>query len=211
MKTTLYLIRHGETDANVAGMWQGSTDSPLNTRGKAQAKALAQRLANEKLPIAVIYSSPLQRAQQTAKILAQALANAPIILDANLAEFHLGEWEGLSYETLREEKQLWKKMAENPDFAPPGGESARAFAMRLLNSVQTIVEKHQGKHIAVVGHGGAMATLLSMLIDRDGSRWRDYLMANASLTKLVFDPAPRLIYFSDISHLHDVGNLGEWR
>ncbi len=211
MKTTLYLIRHGETDANVAGMWQGSTDSPLNARGVAQARALARRLVAEKLPIAVIYSSPLQRAQQTASILAQALGHVPIILDPGLAEFHLGEWEGLSYETLRNEKQLWKKMAEDPDFAPPGGESARAFAMRLLNSIQNIVEKHAHEQVAVVGHGGAMATLLSMLIDQDGSRWRDYLMHNASLTKLEFDPTPKLIFFSDIAHLDEVGNLGEWR
>ncbi|HHB89841.1 MAG TPA: histidine phosphatase family protein [Anaerolineae bacterium] len=211
MMTTLYLIRHGETDANVAGEWQGSTDSPLNARGVVQAQALAQRLAVEQFPIAIIYTSPLQRARQTADIIAQALGNIPIIPDPNLAEFHLGKWEGLSYKQLRDEKQLWKRMREDPDFSPPGGESPRAFAMRLLNSIQTIIQKHPGEHVAVVGHGGAMATLLALLINRDGSRWSDYLMPNASLTQLVFDPEPRLISFADITHLEDVGNLKTWR
>ena len=211
MPTTLYLIRHGETDANVAGVWQGSTDSPLNARGEAQARALARRLADEALPIIAIYTSPLQRARQTAAIIARALGDVPVISDPGLAEFHLGEWEGLSYEQLRDEKRLWARMAEDPDFAPPGGESPRAFAMRLLNSIQTIAQKHAGESVAVVGHGGAMATVLSLLIDQDGGRWREYLMLNASLTELVFDPEPRLVMFSDIAHLKDVGNLDKWR
>ena len=211
MPTTLYLIRHGETDANVAGVWQGSTDSPLNARGEAQARALARRLADEALPITAIYTSPLQRARQTAENIARALGDVPVIPDPGLAEFHLGEWEGLSYEQLRDEKRLWARMAEDPDFAPPGGESPRAFAIRLLNSIQTIAQKHAGESVAVVGHGGAMATVLSLLIDQDGGRWREYLMHNASLTELVFDPEPRLVTFSDIAHLKDVGNLDKWQ
>ncbi|HEY80008.1 MAG TPA: histidine phosphatase family protein [Anaerolineae bacterium] len=210
-QTILYLIRHGETDANVAGVWQGSTDSPLNARGEAQARALARHLADERLPIAAIYTSPLQRARQTATIIARALGDVPVIVDSGLAEFHLGEWEGLTYEQLREEKQLWKRMGEDPDFAPPGGESARDFAMRLLHSIQTIVQTHAGESVGVVGHGGAMATALALLLDGDGSRWRDYLMHNASLSKLLFDPEPRLLFFSDVSHLKGVGNLEKWR
>ena len=210
MRTTFYLIRHGETDANVAGVWQGSTDSPLNERGMAQAQALAQRIAREQLPIRVIYSSPLQRARRTAELVAQALDGVPVILDPGLAEYHLGVWEGLTYEQLKDEKRLWELMAEDPDFAPPGGESPRQFAMRLLNSFQKILEAHQGETVAVVGHGGALATALSMLLDQSGDTWREYQMLNASLSKLVFDPAPRLEFFSDVSHLKEIGNLGEW-
>ena len=209
--TILYLIRHGETDANVAGAWQGATDSPLNPRGEAQARALARRLAKEGHPITAIYTSPLQRARQTAEIIAQALGIPSVIPDPGLAEYHLGEWEGLSYDELRDEKRLWERMAEDPDFAPPGGESPRQFAMRLLNSIQTIVARHPGEQVAVVGHGGAMATVLALLIDRDGGRWQEYLVHNASLTEVVFDPEPRLVTFSDIAHLKHVGNLDKWR
>ncbi len=211
MPTILYLIRHGETDANVAGVWQGSTDSPLNQRGLAQARALARRIAREQLPLSVIYSSPLRRARQTAESVAQALGDVPIILDPGLAEYHLGEWEGLSYQQLKEEKHLWDRMAADPDFTPPGGESPRHFALRLLNSFQTITQKHAGETVAVVGHGGALATALSMLLDKSGAAWRQYQMLNASLSKLVFDPEPRLAFFSDVSHLQHIGNLGEWQ
>lgn len=211
MPTTLYLMRHGETDANVAGVWQGSTDSPLNQRGLAQARALAQRIAREQLPISIIYSSPLRRARQTADAVSLALSDVPVILDPGLAEYHLGDWEGLTYEQLKDEKRLWARMAEDPDFTPPGGESPRQFAMRLLHSFQTITQKHAGETVAVVGHGGALATALSMLIDHSGDTWRQYQMLNASLSKLVFDPAPHLEFFSDTSHLQDIGNLGEWQ
>lgn len=210
MTTILYLIRHGETDANAAGVWQGSTDSPLNERGIAQARALAQRIAREQLPIRAIYTSPLRRARQTAEFIAQALDNARVITDPGLAEFHLGEWEGLTYEELRDEKRLWEQM-DDPDFSPPGGESPRAFAMRLLSSFQTILQTHPGETVAVVGHGGAMATLLSLILDGSGATWREYQMLNASLTRLEFDPDPRLVFFSDISHLESIGNLGEWQ
>ena len=209
--TMLYLIRHGETDANVAGIWQGSTDSPLNARGEMQAQALARRLANEGLDLAAIYTSPLQRAYQTARIIAQALGDVPVIPDPRLEEYHLGQWEGLSYEALRDEKRLWERMAQDPDFAPPGGESPRQFATRLLQSFQTILKKHAGEQVAVVGHGGAMATVLALLLHQDGSRWTDYRMLNASLSKLVLDPEPRLVFFSDVSHLADIGSLEQWR
>jgi len=211
MPTTLYLVRHGETDANVSGVWQGSTDSPLNARGQTQARALARRIAREQLPISLIYSSPLRRARQTAEFIAEALDAFPIVLDSGLAEYHLGEWEGLTYEQLKDEKHLWDRMAEDPDFMPPGGESPRQFATRLLNSIQTIVDQNAGETVAVVGHGGALATALSMILDQNGAAWRQYQMLNASLSKLVFDPDPRLEFFSDISHLQDIGNLGEWQ
>jgi broad specificity phosphatase PhoE len=209
--TTLYLIRHGETDANVSGIWQGSTDSPLNARGLAQARAIAQRVAREQLPIQHIYSSPLQRARHTAEYIAQALGDVPITLDAGLAEFHLGQWEGLSYAELNDEKRLWARMDEDPDFAPPGGESPRQFAMRLLHSFQTILQKHEGETVAVVGHGGALATVLALIVEQDASLWRAYQMLNTALSKLVFDPKPRLVYFSDISHLDAIGNLQKWK
>jgi DNA-directed RNA polymerase specialized sigma54-like protein len=64
---------------------------------------------------------------------------------------------------------------------------------------------------AVVGHGGALATALSMILDKSGNTWREYQMLNTALSKLVFDPEPRLEFFSDVSHLEEIGNLGEWQ
>ena len=208
--TTLLLVRHGETAANVAGTWQGSTNTPLNERGLAQAHALASRLADEAPDIVAIYSSPLGRATQTAEIIAQKLGELPVQTDPALAEFNLGDWEGLTYEALRSEKRLWERMAEDFNFAPPNGESAVEFAMRLLNVFQTIAARHPGEKVAVVSHGGAIATALAMLIEQDGSRWGAYQMANCGLSELVFDPEPHLVRLNATEHLVTTGRLGDW-
>ncbi|HEY52843.1 MAG TPA: histidine phosphatase family protein [Caldilineae bacterium] len=208
--TTLLLVRHGETDANVSGVWQGSTNSALNARGQVQARAIAARLAANNPPLVAIYSSPLDRAAQTAKIIAQAVGNPPLEFTPALAEFDLGEWEGLTYEQLRHEKRLWEKMNVDPNFAPPGGESAVEFAMRLVRSFQAIAARHQGQTVLIVSHGGAISTALAMIIDQDGTRWTSYQMANCALSELAFDPAPRLVRLNDIEHIDGIGALGEW-
>jgi broad specificity phosphatase PhoE len=207
---TLLLVRHGETAGNAAGVWQGSTNSTLNARGEAQARAVAARLAADGLNIAAIYSSPLGRAAQTAKTIAQAVGNPPLELTPALAEFDLGEWEGLTYEQLRHEKHLWDLMGEDPNFAPPGGESAVEFATRLVLAIQSIAARHQGQTVLIVSHGGAISTALAVIVDQDGTRWTSYQMANCALAELVFDPAPRLVRLNDTEHLERIGTIGEW-
>ena len=208
--TTLLLVRHGETAANAAGVWQGSTNGILNHRGKEQAQAIATRLATDNSGIVAIYSSPLSRAANTAKIIAQAVGNPPLELTPTLAEFNLGEWEGLTYEQLRHEKHLWERMNTDATFAPPGGESAVEFATRLVHGFQSIAGRHQGQTVLIVSHGGAISTALAVLIDQDGTRWTSYQMANCALSELTFDPAPRLIRLNDTEHLDDIGSLGDW-
>lgn len=208
--TTLFLIRHGETAANASGTWQGATNSDLNERGQVQAQAIAGRLAGDEYQISAMYSSPLGRATQTAGFIAQAVGDPPLELDPALAEFNLGDWEGLTYENLRFEKKLWEKMDTDPNFQPPGGESAVAFATRLVVAIQSIAARHPGETVVVVSHGGAIATALSILIEQDGSSWPKYQMANCGLTKLVFDPAPRLAFLNDTAHLDGIGAIAEW-
>ena len=208
--TTLLLVRHGETDANVTGIWQGSTDGILNRRGEVQAHAIATRLAADNPGIVAIYSSPLSRAVRTAEIISQEVGNPPLERTPTLAEFNLGEWEGLTYEQLRHEKRLWELMNADPTFAPPGGESAVEFATRLVHAFQSIAGRHQGQTVLIVSHGGAIATALSMLIEQDGTRWTSYQMANCALSELTFDPAPRLVRLNDTEHLDGIGTIGEW-
>ncbi|NOZ50193.1 MAG: histidine phosphatase family protein [Chloroflexi bacterium] len=209
--TILYLIRHGETDANLHGIWNGATDSPLNERGVAQAQAVARRLQDEAHDLAAIYTSPLLRARQTTQSIVARLHLHPIHVWPELAEFNLGAWEGLSYETLQYEKKLWDRMKADPFFAPPGGESAAQFAMRLVTAIRSIAQQHPAQRVVVVSHGGAMATVLAMLVEQDGQNWRAYQMANCSLSELAFQPEPRLLRLNDTSHLDAVGKLDDWR
>ena len=204
--TTLLFIRHGETDANANGQLEGATDKPLNAAGQAQAQAVAARLVRENRPIQAIYSSSLTRARQTAAPLAAALGDLPVQVDPDLSEFHLGEWDGLTLEELRDEKQLWARMATDPHFAPPGGESAMQFGLRLVRAVRAILGRHPGQTVAIFSHGGALATVLAVLLENQGNRWPGYLMDNGGISEVVFEPAPRLVRMNDVSHIREMLN-----
>jgi len=208
--TTLLVVRHGETAANVSGAWQGSTDSPLTERGRLQAELLAQRLAAEGRAVAAIHTSPLGRARQTAEILAARLGHPSILPDPGLAEFHLGEWEGLSYDALRFEKRLWTRMAADPHFTAPGGESAAAFAMRLVASFGAIAGQHPGQTVVIVSHGGAIATALAMLVAGDGGRWLEFQMANCGLSEVAWGERPQLVRLNDTTHLNGAAKPQSW-
>ncbi len=206
--TVLILARHGETDANVAGTWQGATDHPLNARGHAQAEALARHLRRHHPDIAAIYTSPLTRARQTAETVARRFPGVPLHVDQDLSEYNLGAWEGLTYEELRYEKRLWERMAQDPHWAPPGGESAYRFATRVINAFRRIAQRHPGQKVLVISHGGAIATALALLLQGDGSRWREYQMSNCAYSVLVLGAEAQLQRFNVTEHLEEVGHGG---
>ena len=153
--TELILIRHGETDWNVQGRFQGQIDVPLNAVGQRQAAAMAERLAQERVD--VFYCSDLLRTRQTAEpaALKLALAAAP---DAALREQHFGILEGLSFEEVkaRHPHELAAWMRHDPDYALPSGESVRAFHARVVGAVHALAARHAGQRLAVVTHGGVL-------------------------------------------------------
>ena len=94
----LLLVRHGQIDANVQRIWHGSTDSPLTELGEQQAARTAQHLAAERPQVAAVYASPLGRTRATAEPIARALG-VQLEIEPGLAEFGIGELEGVSYRT----------------------------------------------------------------------------------------------------------------
>jgi alpha-ribazole phosphatase len=154
--TRLLLIRHGETDWNVEGRWQGQADVPLNRRGRQQAVTVARSLCNTN--IHAIYSSDLQRAWQTARVLAR-IKNLPIQGDARLREIHQGEWQGLLIDEIQMKyAHEFRRRHDNPlQVAPPGGETALQARDRVVNMVNEIVKKHAEDTVAVVSHGFVIA------------------------------------------------------
>lgn len=151
--TTVLLIRHGRTTANASGMLAGRTPGiELDERGRAQAEALAARLAA--VPLAAVVSSPLERTRQTAEALIAARPDVQLRLDEQLTECDYGHWSGRDLKTLAKEP-LWKTVQAHPAAAVfPGGEAMAAMSARAVTAIRRW-NSELGDHAtyAVVTHG----------------------------------------------------------
>jgi broad specificity phosphatase PhoE len=199
--TQVTLVRHGETSANALGVWHGSTDTALTPAGRRQAERVAAHLALTRADASALYASPLTRARDTARPIAERLGLGAQV-EADLREYHLGAWEGISYAELVREHRLFERMRADPDWQPGGGESARQVAERLAAQLAAIAARHEGERVIVVSHGGALTLGLGLLLDRELSAWRR-LMDNCAISDLVFDPAPRLQSWNEVAHLEN--------
>ena len=154
------LVRHGETDYNATGRFQGRADTRLNDRGREQSRALACALANAGL--LALYSSPLARARETAQIVGAQLGLAPVY-DDRLVEADTGEWQGrLCADVIAEDPggfAAWR--AAEPAFRFPGGESVAEQAARVAASLADVAA---GPLPAlVVTHGGAIRAVVGVV------------------------------------------------
>jgi probable phosphomutase (TIGR03848 family) len=157
---TLLLIRHGENDFLKQGRLPGRLpDIHLNERGREQSVALAETLKTA--PIRAIYSSPLERAVETAEPLARILG-LPIQIRPALLDTDVGEWQGLYLKELRK-LSLWKQVHAHPStFRFPGGESFIEFQQRLVSEIESLVVAHKPKDmLAVVFHSDPIKLVLA--------------------------------------------------
>ena len=156
--TRLILIRHGETDWNVEGRYQGQADPPLNARGVHQAEELARELKD--VGIDIVYSSPLRRAWDTACIIARALL-LPLHPEPRLMEIHQGDWQGrLRAEIAAKYPDLFQRWLTEPwKVTPPGGEHLRDVQARVYAAVDDILSRHRGQTVALVTHRIPIALL----------------------------------------------------
>ncbi len=158
-RTTLFLIRHGQTDWNLADKLQGHADIPLNATGLAQAKKVAQFLKGKQVSLVALYSSDLQRAHQTAQEIAK-LFSLEIILAADLREGHFGKMEG---RTKKEYRELYGPFDYKNLPAIIEAEPRDKVIERVMNHLHTIAQKHKGQHVVVVTHGGVLGSLFTYL------------------------------------------------
>jgi probable phosphoglycerate mutase len=201
----LTIVRHGQTVANVDGVWHGSTDTPLTPLGQRQAARVAEWLHRHHPEIGAVYTSDLQRAHDTARAIGAALTIVPRV-DRALREYDLGAWEGVSFRELWERHRLWERMREDPHHAPHGGESPRAVTTRFVDALQRIAAAHPGERVVVVTHGGALSMALGHLLDGDYTRW-DRVMGNCTVSELVLDPSPELLRFAVCEHLDGLDDV----
>ena len=159
MECFLFLFRHGETDWNREGRLQGHTDTPLNTTGLAQARALAERLRPHRLD--AVTSSDLARAWTTAQIVADGLC-VPLISETGLREAHIGEAEGLFWPEVKSRfgEALTDRWFTDDDAAFPGGETGLETRRRGLAALRRFVAEHPYRRIGVSTHGAMVRQLM---------------------------------------------------
>ena len=153
--TRILLARHGETDWNRIGRWQGHADPPLNEAGRSQAAELAQRLAGD--GIAAVYSSDLKRASETARVVAARLG-LDVVEDAGLREIDVGSWSGLTRAEVEqrfpEGYARWLGGEIGHD-----GETREQLTARVVDAVERIAATHPDGTVLVVTHGGSIRAL----------------------------------------------------
>jgi broad specificity phosphatase PhoE len=203
--TRLLLARHGATAATEEDRFSGSSNAELSAEGRWQAVRLGERLSQQNL--CAIYSSPLSRALETARIVAGHCRLDPVERDG-LREIGHGHWEGLKRDDVEQEFSdeyaAWE--ADPFTFAPAGGESGVAVLARALPVIREIVTAHPEGQVLVVSHKATLRLVLSSLLGFDARGYRDRLDQSPACLNVVDFKGPvraRLMLFNDTSHYAD--------
>jgi probable phosphomutase (TIGR03848 family) len=198
--TRILLIRHGVNDYVKKGLLAGRTPGvSLNDEGKAQAEAVAERLGGEK--IAAVYSSPLERCQETAAPLAERLGLELGTLEG-VKETDCGDWTGQALEELRKQ-ETWTQVQVNPSgFRFPSGESMLEIQTRMASALDTLQRQHAGETIAVFSHSDPIKLAIAFYIGMPLDLFQRLEVSPASISELDFSPLRvRLIRLNDCAHV----------
>ncbi|MGC9490488.1 MAG: histidine phosphatase family protein [Thermovirgaceae bacterium] len=176
----VFLIRHGRTAWNAQGLFQGGRDIPLDATGRDQVKAMAEKAAG--IPFAVIWSSPLARARETADALARK-TGVEVCEHGGLSEIRHGKWEGLKAEVVaRRWPRLFSLWHERPEeVVMPEGESLEDVQARSMRAMEDVTARERDP-IAVVTHDAVIKVLLCTWLGLPLSRFRCFELGNASIT-----------------------------
>ena len=159
LPTTFYFVRHGESEGNAARIFTGQTDSPLTARGRQQAAAVAEELANVKFDR--IVSSDLSRTRDTAETIAKR-HGIPVEVVPALREIDVGERTGKDFD----EAAGMPGWNDDGFVAWPGGETLDQVLARTLGAIERLTRESPGKTILVMGHGGVNRILLSHFLGK---------------------------------------------
>jgi probable phosphoglycerate mutase len=207
--TSITLIRHGETEWNLSGRWQGHADSPLSPCGLSQAKALGERILGEEFDF--YFSSDLGRAMHTSKLVGGPSA---MIAESNsgFRERDLGVLEGLNTNEMEKSQPgAYKSFRhDGPDFQVPNGESFRQFYDRCANAIEELAQKYRGGRIAVVTHGGVLGAIFRYVLNIPLEAERNFVLLNCSINRIEKKESGwHLISWGDVAHLKDLDSLDD--
>lgn len=200
MITTVVFVRHGQTDWNVAGRWQGEADIPLNENGRSQAQKVAQRLASWSL--AGLVSSDLQRAAATAAAIGEACGLTPLAAP-DWRERCVGDFSGLTGADVREQYPEIVAQAHDGVIEPPNGERYADLHRRAVAAYERVVADFAGQTVCVVSHGATLAVVLSHVLGIPyGKFGRFRLSGNTGISVVaVQEGQPRVLRMNDTAHL----------
>lgn len=197
----LYLLRHGESEWNITGMVQGSKNSELTSLGISQAEKAGESLKAE--GIGSIYSSPLIRAEKTAKVVGEKIGLEPVV-NESFQEMCFGHWEGQLLRTVEEEYRdefmTWKKSPHT--FKVEGSEQLVDVQARMIRAIEEIRASDDSENVLIVSHGTAIKAMMLGLLGIDLSKYGNFSVSNTGITKIEFgDYNTVMRYFNDTSHV----------
>jgi ribonuclease H / adenosylcobalamin/alpha-ribazole phosphatase len=203
--TRLLILRHGQTERSAQRRYSGRADVPLTAVGRKQAVAAARRLSTMD-GIAAVVSSPLSRASQTGRAVADALG-VDLIPHEGLIEIDFGKWEGLTFtESAERDPELHTHWLRDPAVAPPGGECFDDAHLRVTRARDELLGTYGGQTVVVVSHVTPIKALIRMALDVGPSLLYRLHLDLASLSVVEFYPdgnsSVRLV--NDTTHLREL-------
>ena len=199
----LLLVRHGLTDATKTRLIGRLPGISLNAEGRAQAAAAAERVAL--LPVAAIYTSPMERTLETAAPLGARLG-LPVTPDPGLLEVDYGEWAGQEYKTLRK-TDLWKRVQQRPaDARFPAGEAVREAQARIVGAIEVIVNRHPTHVVAAYSHADMIKLAVAHFTGIHLDLFQRTAVSAGSVTALSIGGGPPVLL-----KLNDTGDLADIR
>jgi broad specificity phosphatase PhoE len=207
MPARLVFIRHGQPLNHREGepeRMSGWTDFPLSDAGREQAALLAQRLKTEQVLFDALYSSPLQRAADTARAISGQCNRALQFMDS-LREIGCGCVDGLPiFEVQRDFHRYWQaNLLQNDEhFRWPGGESYREMRDRCIAAVGSLAARHAQQCVGIVTHSGVISQIIGHVHGLNPARWECFRPGNCSITEMEWDgDSGRVLRFNDCAHL----------
>ena len=173
--TTVILIRHGECEGNREGLFRGRTDFPLNEAGRKQARSLAEAI--KPMTPSIVYSSPLLRAEETARIISEG-CGAELALRQGFINIALGRWENRKKADIQQEyPEEWRLWLSHPErLRMAGGETLGDVRRRAFANLDVLVKGHAGGVFAIVSHRAVLKPLLAEVLDiGDPYFWKVHL------------------------------------
>lgn len=203
--TKVIFIRHGETEWNFLGKYQGQAEVPLTEKGREQARLLAKNFPSDKLD--AIYSSDLSRAMETAGFVADRF-NIKVNPEPAFREMNFGDWEGLTYKEISARWQgEMEQFLKRPDILKvPNGENFPSLQQRATTKLYELIAKHDGQIIAVTAHGGVLRTLLADALEMPLKNiWR-IRQENTAVSIVTYAETPIAECINNTAHLTSIAS-----